>query len=119
MPLAGAVDFDLRVALEDSEAGKDEANSTLGDGERVRARRVDMERLLDECECELRLKASAAGMFIVWSSTSARTGRAVVSYWSSLPLELSSSSCTTAAKAKEMRAHECKRRSAKRKCPNV
>lgn len=76
MPLAGAVDFDLRVALEDSEPGKDEANSTLGDGERVRARRVDMERLLDECECEceLRLKASAAGMFIMWSSTSTRTG---------------------------------------------
>lgn len=62
------------MALEVSEPGNDEAKSTLGDGERVRARRVDMERLLDECECELRLKASAAGMFIVWSSTSARTG---------------------------------------------
>lgn len=81
MPLAGAVNFDLRVALEDSEPGNDEANSTLGDGERVRARRVDMERLLDECECELRLKASAAGMFIVWSSTSARTRACRRSYF--------------------------------------
>lgn len=76
LPFDGAVAFDLRVTLEVSEPGKEEAKSTLGDGERVRARRVDMERLLwrpglDECECacELRLKASAAGMFIVWSST--------------------------------------------------
>lgn len=67
------------MALEVSGSGNDETKSTLGDGERVRARRVDIVRLLcrpglDECECKLRLKASAAGMFIVWTSTSARTG---------------------------------------------
>ena len=82
--LSGAGAFVRRVAffglsLDDKEVVK----MTLGDGERVRARRVDMDRVWRlglelafecACECELRLKASAAGMFIA-SSTCASSYR--------------------------------------------